>query len=97
MSVYSVKICYFIFFENTGLVELAFRLLHDHKKALERLNQNSNNSSRPPSLEKPWFNRNENQDKKHEDKELEDMYQMILSSDEEEPEDLKNNDEELEV
>lgn len=29
-------------------------LLSDHKEAMDRLNQNSNNSSRPPSSEPPW-------------------------------------------
>ncbi len=34
--------------------ELSLKLLADLKEACERLNQNSQNSSRPPSQEAPW-------------------------------------------
>jgi len=36
------------------LRRLSVRLLTDLKEARERLNQNSRNSSRPPSSESPW-------------------------------------------
>ena len=36
------------------LRRLSIRLLNDLKEARERLNQNSRNSSRPPSSEAPW-------------------------------------------
>ena len=37
-----------------GVKNLAKILLLDHKEARERLNQNSQNSSRPPGSEAPW-------------------------------------------
>ena len=36
------------------LRRLSIKLLTDLKEARERLNQNSHNSSRPPSSEAPW-------------------------------------------
>jgi transposase len=38
-----------------ALVDLSVRLLEDLKEARERLNQNPDNSSRPPSSRAPWF------------------------------------------
>jgi len=38
-----------------ALVRLSVRLLEDLKAAREQLNQNPNNSSRPPSSRDPWF------------------------------------------
>lgn len=35
--------------------KLASKLLEDLKEARERLNQNPNNSSRPPSSTEPWI------------------------------------------
>ena len=37
------------------LEKLASKLLEDLKEARERLNQNPNNSSRPPSSTEPWI------------------------------------------
>lgn len=39
---------------NASLRSLSSKLLHDLKEARERLNQNSRNSSIPPSREAPW-------------------------------------------
>ncbi len=36
------------------LRQLSIKLLNDLKEARERINQNSRNSSRPPSSEAPW-------------------------------------------
>ena len=51
------------------LLEVSRKLLVDLKEARERLNQNSSNSSVPPSARDPWFNADE--EAQHEDEELE--------------------------
>ena len=41
-------------FSEADLRRISVKLLTDLKEARERLNQNSHNSSRPPSSEAPW-------------------------------------------
>jgi len=41
------------------LLLLTKQLLADHKEAMDRFNQNSNNSSRPPSTTPPWLSTNQ--------------------------------------
>jgi len=38
------------------ILELSKRLIKDLKIAIDRLNQNPSNSSRPPSSSEPWVN-----------------------------------------
>lgn len=48
--------------QPAALVDLSVRLLEDLKEARERLNQNPDNSSRPPSSRAPWFQENSSLD-----------------------------------
>ncbi len=70
------------------LRHLSIKLLTDLKEARERLNQNSRNSSRPPSSEAPWdksVNQDDSTDESEETQETEDTEQK-------EPEPLKDSD-----
>ena len=54
------------------LRHLSIKLLTDLKEARERLNQNSRNSSRPPSSEAPWEKGIRQDDSTHESEEVQD-------------------------
>lgn len=73
--------------------EVALRLLKDLKEARERLNQNPNNSSRPPSTRAPWFkDSSEDEDEKQKEGEKSaDIDESNISSTEEESDDSVDN------
>ncbi len=54
--------------DTETLEKLASKLLEDLKEARERLNQNPNNSSRPPSSTEPWIIANIEDEEKAEEK-----------------------------
>lgn len=57
---------------ETAVKNLSITLLNDLKEARERLNQNSKNSSMPPSSEAPWDKASKHGDEENDDEPLED-------------------------
>lgn len=70
------------------LRRLSVKLLTDLKEARERLNQNSRNSSRPPSSEAPW----EKDVRQNDDVNESEKKREAADSDEKQPHPTKNND-----
>jgi hypothetical protein len=60
------------------LIKLTSKLLSDLKEAHERLDQNSSNSSRPPSSQAPWISTEESGDEEEADKEEKERLEELL-------------------
>lgn len=75
------------------LRHLSVKLLSDLKEARERLNQNSANSSRPPSTREPWFTEGDSDDTQEGD---DDLPSTEMSGEDDSAKDTEESDESME-